>query len=334
MKTDKIHDDDQQLARVLRLAAPRPSAPPELEAAVRVRVRKEWLHATTRRRRTSWLAAAAIAGLAAGLTFWMARPSIDTDGSPVATLVRATGEVRHERSGDGRGWLTLDEANVTAGDRLATTSSGRAALRLANGTTVRLDHSTELVIGAIDQLTLTSGRVYVDTHAPGATGGPLKIRTSRGIVSDVGTQFEVAYVESAVRVRVREGAVTVDRDTGLLQGDRGDELRIEADGSVERALVPTFGAHWSWVESIAPSFDIDGRPLIEFLAWIARETGHELVFANRVSEQAARSTVLHGSVQGFSPDKALVAVLATTRLRPVVEDGVILVDLRVPDPGS
>lgn len=322
------YNDERLLVRLLRLAAPRPAAPPEVESAVRASVRDEWLRQTSRRRRAPWIAAAAIAGLAASLAIWIggSRPAATPD--PIATVVHSTGDVRLDMDGDRRGWLQLDSAEIPPGSRLATDRSSRLAIRLANGASVRLDRSTELAIQSAERLTLENGRIYVDTHAPGVAGGSLQIRTSRGIVSDVGTQFEVAYVDETVRVRVREGAVTIDRDAGRIQGDRGEEVHIDADGNVKRSFIETFGDHWSWAEAIAPSFDIDGRPVIEFLAWIARETGRELAFASRASEQAARETVLHGSVQGFPPNEALAAVLATTRLRPATDEGVLLIELR------
>ncbi|MGH8495810.1 MAG: FecR domain-containing protein [Gammaproteobacteria bacterium] len=330
MREDNANPNDELLlVRLLRLAAPRPLAPPEVESAVRETVRAEWLRATARRRRMPWLAGAAATALAASLVigFAVLWPAAPLD--PVATVERLSGSVRLDVDGDARGWLRIDGNDIAPGSRLVTDGSSRVALRLANGANVRLDYATELAVETSEQLVLERGRIYVDTHAPGIAGGQLLIHTSRGVVSDVGTQFEVAYVDEAVRVRVREGAVTIDRDARQIQGNRGDEVRVGPDG-VHRSTIDTFGEHWSWAEEIAPSFDIDGKPLIEFLAWIARETGRELAFASRESEQAARSTVLHGSVQGFSPNEALAAVLATTRLRYSNDRGTLLVDLRTP----
>jgi hypothetical protein len=99
---------------------------------------------------------------------------------------------------------------------------------------------------------------------------------------------------------------------------------------VARARVEPFGDHWAWVGEIAPSFDTDGRTVLDILAWIASETGRELQFADRPSEQAARAAVLHGSVQGVTPTEALAKVLRTTRLREVGDERVLLIELREP----
>ena len=331
---DDRPDDERLLMRLLRLAEPRPAAPAAVEAAVRARVREEWLRQTvSRRRRTPLIAAALATGLAAGLVIWIGGlwPAASLD--PAATVLRSTGTVRVDVDGDARGWLRLRSGDVKPGSRLATEASGRLALRLANGTGVRLDQSTALGIETADRLSLERGRIYVDTQGRGA-GGSVRVRTARGTVSDVGTQFEVAHIDESVRVRIREGAIVVDAETGRIQGGSGEEMLIQPDGSVARARIEPFDDHWAWVGEIAPSFDIDGRTPLEFLAWVARETGRELQFADRPSEQAARATVLHGSVQGFTPAEALAAVLATTNLREIGDERVLLIEVREPAAGQ
>lgn len=334
---DRVSDEGQPneelvLARLLRLTQPRPTAPAAVEAAVRARVREEWLRQTaSRRRRPPMIAAALITALAASLVIWIGGWWSAVPLGPAGTVLRSTGTVRVDLDGDARGWLPLRSADVAPGSRLATDGSGRLALRLASGVSVRLDHGTALGIEAADRLALERGRIYIDTQGTGAGRGSVRVRTSLGTVRDFGTQFEVAHVDEAVRVRVREGAIVVDGTTARIQGGSGEEVLIQPDGSVARARVEPFGDHWAWVGEIAPSFDIDGRTLLDFLAWIASETGRELQFADRPSEQAARAAVLHGSaVQGFTPTEALAEVLGTTHLRDIGDERVLLIELREP----
>jgi ferric-dicitrate binding protein FerR (iron transport regulator) len=324
-------NDELVLARLLRLTQPRTTAPAAVEATVRARVREEWLRETaSRRRRRPMIAATLITGLAASLVVWIGGwwPSVPLD--PAATVLRSTGTVRVDRDGDARGWRPLRSTEVAPGSRLATDGSGRLALRLASGVSVRLDHGTALDIEAADRLALERGRIYIDTHGTGAGRGSVRVRTSLGTVRDFGTQFEVAHVDESVRVRVREGAIVVDATTARIHGGSGEEVLIQPDGSVARARVEPFGDHWAWVGEIAPSFDTDGRTVLDILAWIASETGRELQFADRPSEQAARAAVLHGSVQGVTPTEALAKVLRTTRLREVGDERVLLIELREP----
>ncbi len=56
------------------------------------------------------------------------------------------------------------------------------------------------------------------------------------------------------------------------------ELVAAARGDITRAEAPVTGADWDWVTLAAAPFDLDGRTLAEFLAWVAREGGWDVSF--------------------------------------------------------
>ena len=70
----------------------------------------------------------------------------------------------------------------------------------------------------------------------------------------------------------------------------------------------------SWAQSVAPPFTIENRSLDEFLSWVARETGRQLVYGSTEVAREAESTVLKGSVAELASEQAIGAVLATTPL--------------------
>ena len=107
----------------------------------------------------------------------------------------------------------------------------------------------------------------------------------------------------------------------------GEQLFVAPDGAHSRATAAASGSDWSWIGELAPPFDIEGRPLGDFLDWVARETGRRVVFVDTQTEAEAASAVLHGSVAGLSPDEALQAVLPTTRLRSTLRDGDLLLEM-------
>ena len=79
------------------------------------------------------------------------------------------------------------------------------------------------------------------------------------------------------------------------------------------AIWPSVAVHgdaWRWAEAGAPPFAIEGRSLDEFLAWAARETGRNLVYASADAARESEQTRLKGSVAGLSPEAAVAAVLA------------------------
>ncbi|HEY5810959.1 MAG TPA: hypothetical protein VIT67_23510, partial [Povalibacter sp.] len=67
-----------------------------------------------------------------------------------------------------------------------------------------------------------------------------------------------------------------------------------------------------WATNIAPVFDIERQPLSEFLEWVARETGKQLVYATPEVRARAEQLILRGSVSNLPPEQAFAAVLATT----------------------
>ena len=94
----------------------------------------------------------------------------------------------------------------------------------------------------------------------------------------------------------------------------GEQLTIGSTGALTRAAVDRQDPGWNWITDVTPPYAIEDRRLAEFLAWVCRETGRDLVFASPQVEAEAREIILRGSVAGLSPDAALAAVMATTNL--------------------
>jgi ferric-dicitrate binding protein FerR (iron transport regulator) len=151
------------------------------------------------------------------------------------------------------------------------------------------------------------------------------VETPWGEIEERGTQFEVRLADEAVRVRVREGAVELASGDRSWEADAGAELLLTADGSLTRGSVPFHGQPWQWVQEIAPSFEIEGRTLGEFLAWVGRETGWQVRWREAGAAPRALGFVLHGSVESLPPEQALAAVLPTCGLAHRLDGGTVVV---------
>jgi hypothetical protein len=81
---------------------------------------------------------------------------------------------------------------------------------------------------------------------------------------------------------------------------------------------------------MAPTVEIENRPLGEFLGWFARETGRQLLIADDATQRQLTTIRMHGNIQGLEPTQALAAVLGSTSLRFQVSDNAI----RVSFPGE
>ena len=235
---------------------------------------------------------------------------LDTSTGPlpaVATIERIRGNVEVEGVGQRRVGETIEQ-----GARVRT-NSGQVALRLADGGSLRLASQTELTLIAGAEAKLDAGALYFDSDR---SSGPSKlvVQTAYGALRDVGTQF-VARLESArLEIGVRDGRVELARRTGSVAADAGERLTVpQGAGSVRRDPISSFGESWAWAEQLAPPFEIDGRPLIEFLTWVAHETGRALVFADPAAESIAREAQLKGVID-LEPLQKLAAVMTTTDL--------------------
>ena len=152
-------DADADLGALLRAAGSRPQPPPTMEAEVRAAVEAEWRSMTEsrarRRRASSWARAAGVAAAAVGV--WIARPLYMPDSGPIAALARVDGTVE-VRTGGNDDWRPLAmNVPLREGDEVRTGSAGRAAVRLASGVELRLDHSSRVALNDVHHARLRRG---------------------------------------------------------------------------------------------------------------------------------------------------------------------------------
>lgn len=322
------HSDSRDaVAELLRRTGPPTPIEPERTARVHAAVEDAWRasrRASTRRRRRRaiavgmGLAAAAALAIVLGTGFFptsIPAPS-STDG--VGVVASVSGFVRTVAPGSApRGLAEGDSIEV---DVRLDTGAARAALRLANGATVRLDTGTRVTLRSSDRLVLERGGLYID-----ADGADIVIETPFGVARDIGTRYEVRVDEAAVRVRVRDGIVELARDGAQHRAEAGTELTIDEDGTVSRASVAAHGTPWQWTLAAAPAFPLEGATLEMFLSWLEAESGWQIQFANPELATAAAGVALHGPpIVGIDPDQALEQIMAITgwthqRLGRVVE---------------
>jgi ferric-dicitrate binding protein FerR (iron transport regulator) len=329
---EEIERDDA-VARLVRLGGPRPAVSAERRARVREAVHQAWSGTTRRERRGrlvgSLLRLAAAVALVAGSSLWLwQRLSVTT--VVAATFERSEGSVRLQ---DGSG-VRAGRA-IAAGAEVTTDLDGRAALRLQDGASLRLDRGSAIVLVSERRVELRRGAVYADS----GDGGRIEIATSFGLVRDVGTRFEVRLTDDALRLSVRAGAVVLSGRAGASglgsasgpPGSAGDlrvaagrTLRVDRSGAVETGTIEAQGDPWAWTLAIAPPFEMDGRPLRDYLDWLSRETGWSVRFDPLSIESGAREVILHGSAAGLRPDETPDAVLPACGLEHRLEGATLV----------
>lgn len=330
---DRKTGEEETVRQLLDAAGPRPPIPQEDLDAISAAARTAWREQVRRRaperrplRAIAWAMAAALA-VAVGLALWWGSrreplPPI------VARIETLTGPVTIETEANEPRGIAQGEP-IPLGASLRSTRLGRASLRLAGGTTVRLDTETRVRFASAALLDLERGALYVDTGSGPQPRTPIEVRTSVGTARDIGTQFAVRLVSgSALLVRVRDGAVLTEQRGRTFLTRAGQELKLSRDGTSERREVALSGSDWEWVLAAAPGFDIEGRTLREFLGWVSRETGWRIDFADAGLAASAGGIVLHGSIGELRPDQAPFAVLPGAGLEGKIEDGALVVRQR------
>jgi len=332
---DNRSADDAGIEQLLRAVGPRDEPSAEVTAAVRTAAHAEWRAVVDERRShrsRRWMigtsVAAGIAAAAIGITLLNPEPAIR---SQPATLVASVAKMHGPNAGlaqvsiDGDTWRDLRAGETLAsGGWIRTDAATSVALQYSRDASVRLDRNSLLRLVAADRIVLERGRLYIDV--PAGSAQRLVVQTQFGTLEHIGTQYQAQLAGEALTVSVREGRVAIDADTRL-ETQAGEGVTLDARGTVSRETIAPHDARWQWAVDAAPAFAIEARTLAAFLDWIARETGKTVTYGSPAARTEASTVILHGSIDGLTPDQALAAVLATTRFRHTVVGATIQIDL-------
>ena len=337
MSTDKTSpsDDpssDRSLSVLMKAAGER--RPPRAEAMERAReaARASWQQSVqserkSRRTRTFLACAASATFACAALASWVLYQRHDrTPPVLVAHVVASEGVYELRGADDSSRMLTLEQP-VFSGSRLQTLD-GRVALKLGS-LSLRLNDHTHLTLDSSDRITLVEGAIYVDSGGLNAATA-LRVATPAGEVTHLGTQFQVRVSGEATSVSVREGRVMLDGPLLEQAFDiaAGDALTVRGEKVEVQHNQPSYGAAWDWVTQVAPAFDIENRPLSEFVAWISREQGWQARYVSAEHERSAQTIRLHGSIEQLDTAQTLERITLVTGMPLGVENGVLLVGER------
>jgi ferric-dicitrate binding protein FerR (iron transport regulator) len=330
-KTAPDHTDSNadELAMLLGRAGARERPRAAAESAAFDALHAQWRSrvARRRRRRLTALAAGSAAAVATlvGVYVWL------QGSAPSAAAMLAA--VEHVEGGD----ITWRDDRTQAqplgsrrtlseGQRLATGSGSRLALRWHDGGSLRLDENSRLEFVSGTAVRLTAGNVYFDSAVDsGSPATPeLAVQTPAGEVVHIGTQFLVSVASDEVVLSVREGQVRVTGDGFELVVAANQELDLRADGTREVTPVDGHGDRWAWAAEIAPQIALDGRTTFDVVAWAARETGRHVVYATPMARTRALEAVLHG-VDRRSPSGILTLLPHLTSLAYEIRDDAIVV---------
>jgi ferric-dicitrate binding protein FerR (iron transport regulator) len=271
------------------------------------------------------LLAASVLAVAVLVAFWPRARTFE----PAGIVVRTSGPASYRVPGSSA--LLVHEKDVIAiGAVIETDANARLALQLVTGHSLRLDQATRIEVVGRGEYRLEKGRVYVDSH--GAKGrGAVRIETPVASVTEVGTQFQVQWStpQMQLRVRVREGSVMLAEESspGLPHSVIAGEAAVLAPGQeLARMADSSFGPDWAWVAAISPGLDPQEHRLAQILAWVCREMGCRLRYADARTQHLVAQVELGGSLQGLTPEQTLEVLKRITNFRYRSAAGELIVD--------
>ncbi len=316
--------------RALREGLRAPTLSPEAMQRIRAATQTEWRAnvqaPVAARARPRWLplaAAASVLMLAAAIGWNVFMTSGGQTGAVLGELARFDTPGIVESRYLQRDVTLASGAPLRAGQTLEV--RGDSLVTLAGGGNLRVARDSSIQVLAANAVKLERGELYVDIPPGARDSDRFMVATPAGEFRHVGTQFAVAIVDGATRLRVREGSVQWHATEGDSTVDAGTEVTIERNRTVTRRPIATAGREWAWAESLAPDIEIENRPLQEFLVWFSRETGRKLVLADDAVRNQTATIRMHGNVHGLTAMEALSAVMAATTLRFELPEGVIRV---------
>ena len=316
------------IAELLKFAGRREPVDAARAERVEQRVYEHWQHTVKRTRSQSrrtrllrvggGLALAAGVVLGIGLTLRMFAPA------PVVATVIAVVGVTESSISDQPLVTTRAGAEIRSGSTIQTLDDSGVSMDLVTGHDVRVAANSRIRLQT-NSIMLDEGSIYVDS-GPDGLSGELVIRTSYGTVSELGTQYITSVFADSMEVSVREGAVSVDQGGGReLHATAGEALQIDREGASTREWISTYGDRWLWATELGRDFSDSEFTLREFLDWLTREYGLQVIYANDELEQDADVLRFYGSISGLDVQDALEYVTVTLGLTYTPDAGVITI---------
>ncbi len=300
---------------LLSLAGPPPEIDMHCQARVKLAVHDAWRKQIMARKRTKRIRMASmiIAATLVLAAIVMYRPqqfALNKANAIAATVDRLIGPLNGIHQGERETFFV--GTGVPYGYWVETGETSRAAFKLTDGASMRLDHESKFRFVNGEVIELVKGTLYIDSENQ---SNAVLVRTPWGDVQEIGTQYEVHLDGEQLRIRVREGEVLLTRESMTQEAIAGDELVLTQGQSLILRSVPVFGDAWDWTLSVAPVPDFDGKTLAQFFQWYARETGQLIIYDDKKMENQATQVSISGSGVTFTPEQALEAVLQTSNLK-------------------
>jgi len=271
-----------------------------------------------RRRRFQKLAvAASVVFTVAVMSLWLLAPDKITN-SQLLQSFSVQGNVLLHSEYIGTHALKID-TQLAPGETVVTGNDGAVIWLLNDGSELRQGPDTHITWLSDNHIQLTLGRLYHDTDLTN-TAGTFIITTRLGDIQHIGTRYAVNQDANNVQVAVRNGRVTVLRDSQQKIIQTEQLYTVSNDGNSQLKPIKSYDeAIWTWAFQAQKPYPLNGLSLYEFIQWFAHENALEVDWNNQ--QNHARTVHLQGTIQNMTPQTALKTVFASTKFNYQIDKG-------------
>jgi ferric-dicitrate binding protein FerR (iron transport regulator) len=263
----------------------------ELGSTVPVRNRRRW---------AGLLAAAAAGFLVALLLFrpWERTPEVALvpgEPAPVAIshepqiyLSLASKPIQIRTTKDAA-WQPLVQGNVLPiGAHIRTSPDGRCELRTPDGSEIRLNTGSELILLANRQFEFVHGQILARVES---AASPFEVTAAGALITALGTEFDIQKRPDETVLTVLEGATRVQGAGGQSFVLSGERARIVGDRVVEKEAAGDLIHATLWVHELLKLKKHNDRELMERTNDIIAQIGQTKT--EFFTEEAIRSLGYH-----------------------------------------
>jgi hypothetical protein len=275
-----------------------------------------------------WALAASVLLTASLVIFNLNTVPVTTAPMQLATVSNYSGDVQIRQKIDNT-WHTL-QANETvfSNSMFKTTDDSYVALKLTDGSEIRIADNTQLSWSE-QTITLLQGKIYHDTDDALATEvAPLTIATVNGSVQHIGTRYMVSQNGNDVAVAVRSGSVKLTaantQTAEELTIEHSQLAKINQQGEVAVEPVTAFDPLWDWTFVAQAGFDLENKSLFQFVQWFAEQSGLTVDWQNHESQ--TKRVRLQGNIKNMQPELAINTVFQSTQFNYEIENGVLQIN--------
>ncbi|MDF0488652.1 FecR domain-containing protein [Sphingomonas sp. H39-1-10] len=184
-----------------------------------------------------------------------------------------------------------------------------AETALADGSEVKLNGGTRLIVGGRDARALSLGRGEALFTVKHDAARPFSVRVGTAWVVDIGTRFDIVRESDTTRVAVSEGEIDWRRGGVAVRVTAGRSLRARDGSNDVRLANVAQGAVGGWSQG---QLQYDGTELSEVATDLARTLGVTVSVDGAIETRPVRGVVqLEGGARAVFPRlAALIGVRA------------------------